>query len=148
MKMLARKWIVVVVAIIVLITSTSGTADVLHDARAIDVSGGENHTLVPTQSQSVWGCGPNGDPIYYDYYGVLGTGSSDADLIELTLVRVWAGDMSTASGYLEDINDIDSGWKHSLALDVNGFVWVILVDFVDESGIICKAAMVVWSVLS
>jgi alpha-tubulin suppressor-like RCC1 family protein len=24
---------------------------------------------------------------------------------------------------LQDINDVDAGWKHSLALDVNGFVW-------------------------
>jgi hypothetical protein len=31
--------------------------------------------------------------------------------------------MNTPSDYLEDINDIDAGWTHSLALDVNGFVW-------------------------
>ena len=31
--------------------------------------------------------------------------------------------MSTTSGYLEDIYDVDAGWKHSLALDVNDMVW-------------------------
>jgi len=41
----------------IIILNTSGTADILHDARAIDVSGGENHTLVLTASKSVWGCG-------------------------------------------------------------------------------------------
>jgi alpha-tubulin suppressor-like RCC1 family protein len=25
--------------------------------------------------------------------------------------------------YLQDIDDVDAGWTHSLALDVNGFVW-------------------------
>ncbi len=31
--------------------------------------------------------------------------------------------MNTPSDYLEDINGFDAGWKHSLALDVNCFVW-------------------------
>jgi len=26
-------------------------------------------------------------------------------------------------GFLDDINDFDAGWMHSLALDINGFVW-------------------------
>jgi alpha-tubulin suppressor-like RCC1 family protein len=39
------------------------------------------------------------------------------------LIRTKDGAMSTPSDYLEDINDIAAGLKHSLALDVNGFVW-------------------------
>jgi alpha-tubulin suppressor-like RCC1 family protein len=39
------------------------------------------------------------------------------------LQQVLAGEMETKSGYLENINDISAGWKHSLALDKDGFVW-------------------------
>ena len=91
------------------------------NAKAIDISGGEDHTLVLTSNKSVWACGPNGKPWYWS--GVLGTGSSDTTLVQKTLVRVWDGDMNTPSDYLENIDDIDAGWEHSLALDVNGFVW-------------------------
>ena len=55
--------------------------------------------------------------------GVLGTGSTGAGVIATTLVQVWKGDMNSPSDYLEDINDVDAGWKHSLALDVVGHVW-------------------------
>jgi len=111
---MSAKKSVLIVSIIIFITAIPGRADVLHDATAIDVSGGENHTLVLTASQSVWGCGDNS---HYQ----LGIG--DNSTAEWTLARVWAGDMNTISGYLEDIDAIDAGWKHSLALDVNGLVW-------------------------
>jgi alpha-tubulin suppressor-like RCC1 family protein len=96
-------------------------ADWREDAKAIDISGGEDHTLVLTTNKWAWTCGPNGGP--GPYYGVLGTGSADPGLIAKTLVRVWDGDMNTPSDYLEDITDIGAGWKHSLALDVNAYVW-------------------------
>ena len=99
------------------------------NAKAVDVSGGEDHTLVLTVNKWPWTCGPNGGP--GPYSGVLGIGSADASLIRKTLVRVHDGDMNTPSDYLEDINDVDAGWKHSLALerynpsDPNymGYVW-------------------------
>jgi hypothetical protein len=34
------------------------------------------------------------------------------------------GDMNTASGYLENIIAVSAGESHSMALDVNGFVWI------------------------
>jgi alpha-tubulin suppressor-like RCC1 family protein len=77
-----------------------------------------------TKDKSVWACGANGGYTFgYYYSGVLGTGSDDDALIENTLIRVWDGEMNTPSDYLENIDDIDAGWEHSLALDVNGFVW-------------------------
>ncbi len=82
-------------------------------ARSVKVSGGEAHTLLLTEAGFVWGCG------YNEFYQ-LGIGS---DYDKWTLIRTKDGEMSTASGCLEDINDIDGGWKHSLALDVSGSVW-------------------------
>lgn len=105
----------------IIFVSTPAFADWKEGAKAIDISGGEDHTLVLTKNKSVWACGPNGKPGYW--YGVLGTGSSDTTLVQKTLVRVWDGDMNTPSDYLEHISDIGAGWKHSLALDVNSYVW-------------------------
>ena len=121
--MLSKKHILVIVSLTILTNNLSVVADWKNDARAIDISGGENHTLVLTSNKATWACGPNGKGYPYYYYGVLGTGSNSYTLVEKTLVRVLDGDMSTTSGYLQDIEDIDAGWKHSLALDVNGCVW-------------------------
>jgi len=112
--------ILIIVSLIVLSISPS-FADWRENAKAIDISGGEDHTLVLTANKWAWACGPNGGP--GPYYGVLGTGSTSATLIAKTLVRVWDGTMKTPSDYLEDISDIDAGWKHSLALDLNTYVW-------------------------
>jgi alpha-tubulin suppressor-like RCC1 family protein len=108
------KW-VVTVSVVVFIITTTASAAIPEGAKAIKVSGGEDHTLVLTDEKFVWGCGINAE------HNQLGIGSNTWD--RWTLVRVHAGEMSTASGYLEDINDIDGGWKHSLALDIDGFVW-------------------------
>ena len=117
--MSTNKRILVIVSLIILIINFSAFADWKDDAKAIKVSGGEDHTLVLTANKWPWACGYNGGS---GYYGVLGTGSDSSSLIEKILVRVHDGDMNTPSDYLEDINDIDAGWTHSLALDVNGFV--------------------------
>ena len=106
------KWIVTVSVFIFMITA-SASAVIPEGAKAVQVSGGEAHTLLLTEAGFVWGCG------YNEFYQ-LGIGS---DYDKWTLIRTKAGEMSTASGCLEDINDIDGGWKHSLALDVNGSVW-------------------------
>jgi len=81
------------------------------NAKAIDISGGEDHTLVLTRNKSVWACGDN---TYYQ----LGIENNDD---KITLVRALKGDMNSPWDYLEDINDVDPGWKHLLALDVNDF---------------------------
>ncbi len=98
-------------------------ADSRDDSRAIKASGGEDHTLVLTADKGAWACGPNGGYDYnvdQYYYGVLGTASNDYGLVRKSLVRVHGPD---DVNYLGGIDDIDAGWKHSLALDVNAFVW-------------------------
>ena len=122
--MSSRKKLIVTTSAIVIITALPAFGDWKEDARAIDISGGEDHTLILTKDKGAWACGPNGGYAFGRYYyGVLGTGSTDYDLIGKTLIRVHGGDMNMPSGFLEDINDIDAGWMHSLALDVNGLVW-------------------------
>jgi len=106
----------------VLTIALSARANYRDGSKAIQVSGGEDHTIVLTANKWAWSCGPNGyrvgELIYY--FGVLGTGSSDPDLKQKVLVRIHGpGDV----GYLEDICAIDAGWQHSLALDVNDSVW-------------------------
>ena len=111
--MSGNKWILVAVSLIILTANLLAVADWKEDARAIDVSGGEDHTLVLTKNKFPWACGPN-------WYYQLGIGNNQNQWM---LVRVHDGDMNTPSSYLQDINDIDAGWTHSLALDVNGFCW-------------------------
>lgn len=77
----------------------------------LKVSGGEDHTLVLAENKFVWACGNN-------YFYQLGIGETTMD--QMTLVRVHG---HNNVDYLEDINDIAAGWMHSLALDINGFVW-------------------------
>ena len=81
--------------------------------RGVKVSGGEQLSLVLTGAHKVWGCGDNSS---YQ----LGIGNDDS---QATLAQVLDGDMNSPTAYLEDIREIDAGWTHSLALDVNGFVW-------------------------
>lgn len=98
-------------------------------AVATDVSGGENHTLVLTASDSVWASGSN-------YYYQLGTGN---DRDEWTLIRVHG---LNNVGYLEDIGDVDAGWKHSLALDASGLVWSSGEDFVDLKNFVGRCGII------
>ncbi len=106
-----NKRILILVSLVILAINISATADWKEDARAIDISGGENHTLVLTQNKWPWACGSN---VSYQ----LGIGDDAND--QWTLVRVHG---PNDVNFLENINDIDAGWTHSLALDVNGFVW-------------------------
>jgi len=110
--MLSRKKLIIIISLIIFTTNLT-LADWKEDAKAIKISGGEDHTLVLTKNKWPWGCGDNSS---YQ----LGTGDPDG---RWTLVRVHKGDMASPSDYLEDINDIAAGWKHSLALDANRFVW-------------------------
>ncbi|GAJ03852.1 unnamed protein product [marine sediment metagenome] len=98
--------ILITVSVIIFSISPS-FGDWKENAKAIDISGGENHTLVLTKNKTTWACGPNGSYQYPTYYGVLGTGSTDPGLIAKTLIRVLAGDMGNQ--YLQDINDVDAG---------------------------------------
>jgi alpha-tubulin suppressor-like RCC1 family protein len=108
--MFSRKHILVVVSLLILI-SYRVLADWKEDAEAIGISGGENHTCVLTRNKQPWSCGDN-------YYGQLGNGQKGGH--KSTLIRVHG---LNDIGYLEDINEIDAGWTHSLALDANSFVW-------------------------
>ncbi len=126
--MLSRKKIVLVTSVSIVNLNIVFAAGWKEDSKAIDISGGEDHTLVLTANKRSWACGANGGS---GYAGVLGTGSGSSDLIQKWLVRVHDGDMNTPSDYLEDITDVDAGWKQSLALesydpgDPNrmGYVW-------------------------
>ena len=118
---MSRTILILIIVLLIIIVINPTFADWKENAEVMDISGGEDHTLILTKDKTAWACGPNGHPGLY--YGGLGTGSNDANLIEKTLVRVWDGDMDTPSDYLENIDDVDAGWKHSLALDVNGLVW-------------------------
>lgn len=102
----------IIAALIVLIGNVLAVGDWKEDARAIDISGGEDHTLVLTKNGYVWACGDN-------YYYQLGIGSN---VSKWTLVRVAKGGMDSSSDFLENIDDVDAGWTHSLALDVNGLI--------------------------
>lgn len=110
-----KKLIIIVVPLIILIANLT-FAGWKENAKAIKVSGGEDHTLVLTVNKWPWGCGVNN--VYQ-----LGIGDNQD---RWTLVRVHG---PNNVGYLEDINDIAAGWKHSLALDVNGFVWAWGISF-------------------
>jgi alpha-tubulin suppressor-like RCC1 family protein len=90
------------------------TADIREDAKVIDVSGGEDHTLVLTHNGWAWACGLNA------YYQI---GIGETTSYQSWLVHVHDGDMNTYSNYLENIIEVAAGWKHSLALDINGFIW-------------------------
>ena len=57
--MSAKKRILIVVSLIVLAITIPSTADVADDAKAIWISGGEDHTLVLTANKVPWACGDN-----------------------------------------------------------------------------------------
>ncbi len=103
-----------VILSVVLLSSVSQSATPLP---VIDISGGEDHTLVLGQNGQAFACGDNTGGGYT--FGVLGTGNN-GDNEELTLVRVHG---PNDIYILDDICDVDAGWQHSLALDVNGMVW-------------------------
>jgi len=105
---------IIIGLLVILFSVGTVSADYRDDSKAIKISGGEDYTLILTENNWLWACGDN-------YYYQLGIGDTQTD--QFNPVRVDNGDMVTESGYLEDINALDAGWKHSLALDVNGFVW-------------------------
>ncbi len=115
------KQILIIASFTVLLANIAIASNWEENAKAIEISGGEDHTLVLTKNKWPCACGDN-------YWYQLGIGN---DQDRSTLVRVEDGDMVTISGYLEHINAVDSGWKHSLALegyspgDPNkmGYVW-------------------------
>jgi len=114
------KQILITVSFIIFLSSST-FADWKENAKAIAISAGEDHTLVLTKNTWVWACGDN-------YWYQLGIGNNQD---QRTLIRVEDGNIVTVSGYLEDINDVDAGWKHSLALEMyipnhpnnRGYVW-------------------------
>jgi len=111
-----------IVGLVVLTFALPAKADYRDNSKAIRVSGGEDHTLILTADKGAWACGPNGgyESGVGPYYGVLGIGSDDRYFDQHTLTKIHG---PNGVNYLGDIKDIDAGWKHSLAVDVNGFVW-------------------------
>jgi parallel beta-helix repeat protein len=95
-------------------TTISFAVESIQTKDVVKASGGECHTLILMEDKSVWACGDN------QFYQ-LGIGDTQTD--QYMLIRVHDGQMPTSSDYLENINDISAGWKHSLALDANNFVW-------------------------
>jgi len=122
------KQVLITLSLIVIIGNIATGSTWKDDAKAIDISGGEDHTLLLSANKWAWACGPNGGT---GYAGVLGTGSGSSGLIEKSPLRVSDGNMNTPSEYLESIIDVDAGWVHSLALEnydpndpnYNGYVW-------------------------
>jgi alpha-tubulin suppressor-like RCC1 family protein len=84
--MSGTKQILITVLLTIFVTSPT-FADWKENATAIDVSGGEDHTLVLTANKWAWGCGNN-------YYYQLGIGNNQDHKI---LVRVLKGDMNSTS---------------------------------------------------
>jgi alpha-tubulin suppressor-like RCC1 family protein len=56
------KHTLVTVSIIILITNIALALDWREDATAIDISGGEDHTLLLTKNKAVWACGDMARP--------------------------------------------------------------------------------------
>jgi len=54
-----RKLIIIAISVFILIANLT-FADAKYDAAAIDISGGESHTLVLTANGWLWACGNNG----------------------------------------------------------------------------------------
>jgi len=104
----------IITSLIVLAITTSALSDYRDDSRVTKISGGEDYSLILTTNKWLWATGDN-------YWYQLGIGDTQQE--QFVPVRVHDGDMQTESDYIEDINDFDAGWMHSLALDVNGFVW-------------------------
>ena len=117
--MLSRKIIILFTSLIIVNLNIVVAAEWKENAKAIDISGGEDHTLALTANNWPWACGPNGGS---GYAGVLGTGSGSSSLTAKTLVQVHDGDMNTPSDYLEDINDIDGGGMSKEVRKI-GFLW-------------------------
>ena len=78
---------------------------------AIDVSCGEYHSLILTQSGRLWSCGANSNL-------ALGVGSGVSASHSPVQVKGQDG-----MGYLSDIIDFDAGWEHSMACDSLGYAW-------------------------
>jgi alpha-tubulin suppressor-like RCC1 family protein len=76
------------------------------------VSGGEDHTLILTDSNSVWG------------YGFGGNSQLGNNSIKNRFVPVQVHGPKDVNN-LEHIIAISAGWMHSLALDANGFIWAL-----------------------
>ena len=92
------------------------------------LAGGENHSLIidDTDNRYVWACGADGRDYkppnrLDDYKGALGRGDHGY-YYESIFVQVHSGAQGSHN-YLRDIEAVDGGWKHSLALDSNSNVW-------------------------
>jgi alpha-tubulin suppressor-like RCC1 family protein len=99
--------------VLILIISNQGFSDWRDNAKVTKISGGELHTIFLTGNHLPWVCGDN--RLYQ-----LGTGNDYRPYGVDYPVKVHG---YNDNGFLGGISEISAGWQHSLALDVNNFVW-------------------------
>ena len=75
------------------------------------VSAGEDHSMVLMEDKTLWSCGSN-------VLWQLGLGNDVSYTYALKQVKGENG-----GGFLQNVVSFDAGWKHSLAADVNGFIY-------------------------
>jgi alpha-tubulin suppressor-like RCC1 family protein len=98
-----QRYFISIALIVCTFTISTSTAQNL---KAVAVSGGEESSLVVAENGSVFSAGNCPGRSEDNSFG-----------------RVFAGEMNTASGFLENIIGVGSGWIHALAVDAAGSVW-------------------------
>jgi len=119
---MTRARIITVSIILVSSLTQSINADMYYDSKIINISGGENHTLILTANNWPWAAGDN-------QWRQLGIGNNSYD--RPMLVRVHG---PSDVNFLQNITAVASGWKHSLALDANSTIWAFGDNYEGEIG--------------
>ncbi len=108
---MANSKMITVAAVILFAAAITSNASIPEDANVIKVCGGEYHTLIVTKNNWAWGTGNN------DFFQ-LGRGGTSSEPNKLFCRVRGIDDID----FLADINDVAAGYRHSLALDINGWV--------------------------
>jgi alpha-tubulin suppressor-like RCC1 family protein len=111
----------VILGVIFLFINNNSNATVTC-AHLKSVSAGEYHTLAIADDNSLWACGHNG-------WWETGLGRDISSVSSLKQVRGENG-----IGFLRNIVSYDAGWKHSLAVDINGTIYAWGTDDCNQLG--------------